>query len=153
MSHFTYGAIKVNTAQESIQCPLCRKSFPLPSGLINGQHRKVSLRGLNFRPKLLQVGDLVLNPTTFDANRAGKEIALSPIESRLLSSLMRRCGRAVSRKALIRTIWGSGGYVEKNRLDVFICLLRNKVDRGHKAKLIKTIRNLGFVIRNPASAR
>ena len=142
----------MNKAQESIQCPLCRKSFPLPSGLINGQHRKVSLRDLNFRPKLLQVGDLVLNPATYDANRAGEEISLSPIESRLLGSLMRNSGRVVSRKVLIRTIWGSDGYVEKNRLDVFICLLRNKVDRGHKVKLIKTIRNLGFVIRNPAKA-
>lgn len=143
----------MNKVPEAIRCPNCRKSFPLPSGLINGQHRKVSLRDLNFRPKLLQVGDLVLNPATYDANRAGEEISLSPIESRLLGSLMRNSGRVVSRKVLIRTIWGSDGYVEKNRLDVFICLLRNKVDRDHKVKLIKTIRNLGFVIRNPANAR
>jgi two-component system, OmpR family, response regulator len=143
----------VNKVREAVRCPMCRKSFLLPSELINGLLRKVSLRDLNSRPKLLQVGDLVLNPTTYDATRSGKEIALSPIESRLLGSLMRRSGRAVSRKVLIRAIWGSDGYVEKNRLDVFICLLRNKVDRDHKVKLIKTIRNLGFVIRNPAKAR
>jgi two-component system OmpR family response regulator len=143
----------MNKVREAFQCPKCHKSFPLPSGLITGQQRNVSLRDLNSRPKLLQVGDLVLNPTTYDATRSGKEIALSPIESRLLSSLMRRSGRAVSRKVLIRAIWGSDGYVEKNRLDVFICLLRNKVDRDHKVKLIKTIRNLGFVIRNPPNAR
>jgi two-component system, OmpR family, response regulator len=143
----------VNKVREAIRCPNCRKSFPLPFGLINGQRRKVSLGDLTARPKLLQVGDLVLNPTTYDATRSGKEIALSPIESRLLGSLMRNSGRVVSRKVLIRGIWGSDGYVEKNRLDVFICLLRNKVDRDHKMKLIKTIRNLGFVIRNPATAR
>jgi len=143
----------VNTVRESIQCPMCRKSFPLPSGLINRQLRSVSQRGSALRPKLLQVGDLVLNPATYDATRAGKEIALSRIESRLLYSLMSRSGRVVSRKVLVRSVWGSNDDMEKNRLDVFVHLLRNKVDRNHKAKLIKTIRKVGFVIRNPAKAR
>jgi DNA-binding response OmpR family regulator len=102
---------------------------------------------------LLQVSDLILNPATYDATRAGEEIALSRIESRLLASLMRRSGRVVPRKALARLVWGSNDDMEKNRLDVFICLLRKKVDRDHKVKLIKTIRNVGFVIRNPAKAR
>ena len=131
---------------------MCRKSYPLPSGLINRQLRSVSRRGSALRPKLLQVGDLVLNPATYDATRAGKEIALSRIESRLLETLMQRSGRVVSRKVLVRSVWGPDD-VKKNRLDVFIWLLRNKVDRNHKVKLIKTIRNVGFVIRNPAKAR
>jgi two-component system, OmpR family, response regulator len=136
-----------------MQCPRCRKWFPVPSGLIDWQLLQVSLRDLASRPKLLQVADLVLNPATYDATRADKAIALSRIECRLLESLMRHSGRVVSRKVLVRSIWGCNDDREKNRLDVFICLLRNKVDRDHKVKLIKTIRNLGFAIRNPAKAQ
>jgi two-component system, OmpR family, response regulator len=132
---------------------MCRKSFLLPARLIERQLRSVSRRGSALRPMLLQVGDLVLNPSTYDATRAGKEIALSRIESRLLVSLMRCSGRIVFRKALVRSIWRSNNDMEKNRLNVYIHLLRSKVDRDHKVKLIKTIRNLGFVIRNPAKAR
>jgi DNA-binding response OmpR family regulator len=60
---------------------MCRKSFSLPSGP---------------RPKVLLVGDLVLNPATYDASRAGKEIALNRTEFRLLKFSMRRSGWVVS---------------------------------------------------------
>jgi len=115
--------------------------------------RAVSRRGSAPRPTLLQVGDLVLNPETHDATRAEKEISLTRKESRLLESLMRRSGRLVPRNVLVHSVWDTDVEVEKNKLDVFICLLRKKVDRNHKVKLIKTIRKLGFAIRDPAKAR
>jgi DNA-binding response OmpR family regulator len=115
--------------------------------------RSVSRRGSAPRPKLLQVGDLILNPATYDAARAGKEIALSRKESLLLETLMRRSGRVLSRNALVHSVWVSNKDVGGNTLDVFIHLLRNKVDRHHKVKLIKTIRKLGYAIRDPAKAR
>jgi DNA-binding response OmpR family regulator len=115
--------------------------------------RSVSRRGSVPHPKLLKVRDLVLNPATYDATRAGKEIALSRTESRLLEFLMRHSGRVVPRNELVHLVWNSNDDVDKNTLDVFIHLLRNKVDRDHKVKLIKTVRKLGFAIRDPAKAR
>ena len=94
-----------------------------------------------------------MNPETHDATRAEKEISLTRKESRLLESLMRRSGRLVPRNVLVHSVWDTDVEVEKNKLDVFICLLRKKVDRNHKVKLIKTIRKLGFAIRDPAKAR
>src|SRR5258707_5369968 len=57
--------------------------------------RAVSRRGSVPRPTLLQVGDLVLNPATHVAKRAGEEISLRRPEFRLLEFLMRRAGRGV----------------------------------------------------------
>jgi DNA-binding response OmpR family regulator len=101
----------------------------------------------------LRVADLILNPATSDATRAGKEIPLNRTECRLLKSLMRRSGRVVSRNVLVHLVWDSHGTVSDNLIDVSIHQLRKKVDRNHKVKLIKTVRKLGYAIRDPAKAR
>jgi len=101
----------------------------------------------------LQVGDLVLNPATHDATRAGKEIALSLTEFRLLEFLVRRSGRIVPKNALANSVWSSNDEVDDNLIDVTIYQLRKKVDRDHEVKLIKTVRNLGYTIRDPAKAQ
>jgi len=94
-----------------------------------------------------------LYPATYDATRAGKEIALSQTEFRLLESLMRRSGQIVPRNALVHSVWGSQDKADNNLIDVTIYQLRQKVDRDHEVKLIKTVRNLGYAIRNPANVR
>jgi DNA-binding response OmpR family regulator len=115
--------------------------------------RSVSRRGVALRTKLLRVGDLVLNPATHDATRAGKEIALSRMECRVLEILMRRAGQVVSRNELVLSVWASNDDMGKNKLNVYIHLLRSKLDRDNKVKLIKTVRKSGYAIRDPAKAR
>jgi DNA-binding response OmpR family regulator len=149
----TYGAIRANTVRKTIQCPMCGNMFPLSIVRIDPQLRSASPGGSTPRPKLLQEGELVLNPATYDAPRAGKEIALTPRESRLLEFLMRRSGRAVSTNVLAHSVWDSNGDVDVNLIHVSFYQLRKKVDRGHKVKLIKTVRKLGYAIRDPAKAR
>src|ERR1019366_331126 len=100
----------MNTVRKTIKCPICRETFPLPSGLINWRLRLASRSRLAASPKLLRVGNLVFNPATYDATRGGKKIALTRIESRLLDTLMRHSGRVVSRTVLIRLVWGSSDY-------------------------------------------
>src|ERR1700674_1841462 len=85
--------------------------------------RSVSRRGSVLHPTLLQVGDLVLNPTTYMATRLGREIALSRTECRLLESLMRRADQVGPRNALVPLIRDSKDDIEKNTLSVFIHLL------------------------------
>ena len=109
--------------------------------------RSVSRRGSVPRPTLLQVGDLVLNPATHEAKRAGEEIALSRTEFRLLEFLMRRAGRVVPRNTIVHSVWDSNDDVEENTLDAFISLLRGKIDRDQHEKLIQTVRGMGYTIR------
>jgi DNA-binding response OmpR family regulator len=114
--------------------------------------RAVSRRGSAPRPTLLQVADLVLDPASHEVTRHGEEISLSRTEFRLLEFLMRRAGRVVPRNTLVHSVWDSNHDVEENTLDVFISLLRNKVDQDHKVKLIQTVRGTGYTIRDTTKA-
>jgi len=93
------------------------------------------------------VDDLVLDPASHQVTRAGKAIALTATEYRLLEFLMRRAGRALSRSAIIEGVWGFEEDVEANTVDVFIRLLREKLDAGHERKMIQTVRGYGYILR------
>ncbi len=95
----------------------------------------------------LRVADLWLDPATREVARANGPIQLSATEFRLLEFLMRRSGRVASRDAIVEGVWGLDREIEANNLDAFIRLLRNKVDRSHEAKLIHTVRGVGYAIR------
>src|SRR5215469_13125049 len=88
--------------RETVRCPTCGSS--LPSGC-SIPHLDVGSRDdSRLRLEVLRVSDLLLNPVTHDASRAGRNLALSRNEFRLLESLMRRSGRVVSRSALIHLV-------------------------------------------------
>jgi DNA-binding response OmpR family regulator len=110
--------------------------------------RSVARRGTAPRPTCLKVADLILNPATHEVIRGDEEIHLSLTEYRLLEFLMRRADRIVSRDALVQAVWNRGQEVEDNTLDVFIRLLRSKVDQDYKKKLIQTVRGAGYIIRS-----
>ena len=109
--------------------------------------RAVARRGSAPRPLKLMVGDLVLDPVTRQVTRGGNDLHLTLTEFRLLEFLMRRAGRVVSRDAIADAIWGTLDDVEDNTLDVFISLLRNKVDKNAEPKLIQTVRGVGYCLR------
>jgi DNA-binding response OmpR family regulator len=111
--------------------------------------RAVSRRGATVRPTALRVGDLILDPATHIVRRAGEEIILNRTEFRLLEFLMRRAGEVVSREAIAHAVWYSDHEVKENTLNVTMNMLRKKVDRDSKAKLIRTVWKVGYVIRDP----
>jgi DNA-binding response OmpR family regulator len=79
--------------------------------------------------------------------RAGVTLSFTATEYRVLEFLMRRAGHAVSRSAIIEGVWGFEQDVEANTVDAFIRHLREKVDLGHKRKLIQTVRGYGYILR------
>jgi DNA-binding response OmpR family regulator len=97
-------------------------------------------------PKLvLRVADLVLDLAQRRAFRGVREIFLTPKEFRLLEFLMRNEGRVASRRAIVDFVWGAAAEnVEENTLDVFVRLLRRKVDESEEVKLIHTMRGFGY---------
>jgi DNA-binding response OmpR family regulator len=95
----------------------------------------------------LKVADLSLDTATREVSRGGIPITLTRTEFDLLEKLMERAGKVVSRHSLIESIWGFDRDIEENTLDVFVRLLRNKVDGDHSEKLIRTVRGVGYMIR------
>lgn len=121
---------------------------PFPFEVFLARLRSLARRGGVPRPTCLKVGDLSLDPAAHKVVRAGEEIHLSPTEFRLLEFLMRRAGRVLSRNTIVQAVWDLETEVEENTLDVFIRLLRTKIDQNHKRKLIHTVRGIGYTIRD-----
>jgi len=96
------------------------------------------------RPSL-RVDDVVLDIADRRAYRGSRELHLTPTEFRLLEFLMRRRNRVSTRREILEFVWGSGENVEDNTLDVFVRLLRRKVDQDEPVKRIQTVRGLGYL--------
>ena len=68
----------------------------------------------------MQYGDIILDETKYQVFRDGQEINLGPTEFRLLSTLMERQGRVLSRDQLLDYVWGRDIYVDTRTVDVHI---------------------------------
>jgi len=96
----------------------------------------------------LSVGDLKMDAAARKVTRAGVPLDLTPRELDILSCLLRAEGRAVSRETLSREVWNSASRATPldNVIDVHMARLRRKVDAHAKAKLLHTIRGVGFAL-------
>ena len=109
--------------------------------------RAVKRRPLVPQSTTFKVDDLLLDSTTREVSRGGVRLALTRTEYSLLERLMGRAGRVVPRRLLIESVWGFEREIEDNTLDVFVRLLRTKVDGNGQQKLIHTVRGVGYIIR------
>lgn len=110
------------------------------------------IRALLRRPKVsdslvLKVGNLIMDTKAHEVTRAGKKIALTPKEYRILDTLLRQSGEALTREQLIREAWGPEFKEENYELNVHMRYLRKKLDKGHAKPLIRTIRGVGYTIK------
>jgi two-component system response regulator MprA len=100
----------------------------------------------------LQVADLIVDLEEHEVYRGRTRITLTKTEFDILTILMRRPGHVVTREALIEAVWGKADReIENNTLDVFIGLLRAKVDSRPSKRLIRTVRGVGYTVREAES--
>jgi len=109
--------------------------------------RAVQRRAMAAADTSLRVADLVLEPSSREVSRGQTRISLTRTEYNLLERLVFRTGKVVARRSLIEAVWGFDREIEDNTLDAFMHLLRNKIDPPGRAKLIHTVRGVGYVIR------
>jgi two-component system response regulator MprA len=95
----------------------------------------------------LRFADLVLGLGTREVSRGKRQITLTRTEFSILECLVRASGRVVPRDRLIEEVWGDRD-VTYNNLEVFIRLLRGKVDAPGQAALIHTERGIGYGLRS-----
>ncbi len=96
----------------------------------------------------LRVLDLELDFVRRRALRAGEILNLSPQEFVLLEYLCRHAGRVVTRSMLLSEVWGMRIVPDTNVVDVHIYRLRGKVDTEGREPLIKTLRGIGYVLKD-----
>ena len=95
----------------------------------------------------LSIDDLTLNPMNREVTRAGKEIELTNKEFLLLEYFLRNKNRVLTRTMISEKIWDIDFITESNIVDVYINFLRAKVDKGHDKKIIRTVRGVGYIVK------
>ena len=101
----------------------------------------------NDNSELLSAYDLTLNPINREVKRAGKEIELTNKEFLLLEYFLRNKNRVLTRTMISEKIWDIDFITESNIVDVYINFLRAKIDKGYDQKIIKTVRSVGYIIK------
>lgn len=123
------------------------KPFAFPELL--ARIRALTRRGRPEQALRLKIANLEMDCVTKKVVRRGKEINLTAKEFELLEYLLRYQGQVVSREMLARDVWQAADRATPldNVIDVHITRLRQKVDAPFKKKLLKTIRGVGFVLK------
>jgi len=106
--------------------------------------RALTRRAPTERPVTIEVGDLRLDPAAHRAWRGETELGLSAKEFALLELLMRRPGSVLSREQLLDGAWDMSYERRSNVIDVYIRLLREKIDRPFGSDSIETVRGVGY---------
>jgi two-component system, OmpR family, copper resistance phosphate regulon response regulator CusR len=111
--------------------------------------RALVRRGRAAEAPKLGAGDLDVDLITRKVTRAGRVLELTVREFELLEYLLRHQGQVVSRETLARDVWKETARSTPldNVIDVHIARLRRKVDADFPAKLIHTVRGVGFMLR------
>jgi two-component system, OmpR family, response regulator len=95
----------------------------------------------------LNVADLEMDLLARTVRRAGHLLDLQPREFRLLEFLMRHTDQVVTRTMLLEQVWDLHFDPHTNVVESHISRLRGKIDRGHTASLIHTVRGAGYCLR------
>ncbi len=91
--------------------------------------------------------DLYLDPITRETRRGDRQFALSPKEFDLLSYFMRHPRQVLPRERILNDVWGFDFGGDGNVLEVYIRYLRSKTEAGGEARLLHTVRGVGYVLR------
>lgn len=95
-------------------------------------------------PRLLTLGELVIDLVDRRVWRSGLAIDLLPREYRLLVELAQRPGETIDRATLLERVCGIGFDPGTNVLDVHVSRLRAKLDRGFAPALLATDKGVGY---------
>jgi len=106
--------------------------------------RALARRARDVQVGPLRVGDLTLDEASHEVRRGSRGIDLSPLEFRLLHSLMRHAGQVLSRDAILDQVWSFDYAGGSNVVDVYIRYLRHKIEAPGEQKLLHTVRGVGY---------
>lgn len=94
----------------------------------------------------LTYADLTVDVRARSASRGGHPIYLSNTEFLLLELLLREPGRPVPKRVILREVWNDAGTYSPNVVEVYIGYLRNKLEAHGGTRLIRTVKNVGYMV-------
>jgi two-component system, OmpR family, response regulator MprA len=99
------------------------------------------------RPEILRFADLTLDTGTHRAYRGERPIDLTAKEYELLELFMRNPRQVLTRDVIFDRVWGYDFGGESNIIEVYVRYLRQKTETENAARVIHTVRGVGYVLR------
>lgn len=99
------------------------------------------------KQKSYTFADLVLNTGTRRAQRGERVIDLTAKEYELLELFLRNPRQVLTREMIYDDVWGYDFGGESNIIEVYVRYLRQKLEEGKEARLLHTVRGMGYVLR------
>ncbi|HEY5110742.1 MAG TPA: response regulator transcription factor [Acidimicrobiales bacterium] len=96
---------------------------------------------------ILRFEDLTLNPQTREVHRGTRLIELTKIEFDLLELFLQHPRQVLTRDQILDLVWGYNFDSGTNSLAVYIGYLRRKLEEENSARLIQTVRGVGYALR------
>jgi two-component system response regulator MprA len=90
---------------------------------------------------------LSLDPLCHQARLGETNLDLTPTEFDLLHYFMRHPRQVLERAQILNTVWGYDFGGDDNVLEVYVGYLRKKLETDGHARLIHTVRGIGYVLR------
>ena len=94
---------------------------------------------------VLNFGDCELDFDRGELRRAGRAVATTPLEFKLLGLMVRRAGRVLTRRVLIDEVWGKETAITERVVDNQIANLRKKIEPStSEPRFLKSVRGIGY---------
>ena len=90
----------------------------------------------------VQVGELILDASTYRVSFQSHELKIGPTEFKLLHYLMKHAERVHSRSTLLDKVWGDHVFIEERTVDVHVKRLRESL--GDASCMVETVRGAGY---------
>jgi two-component system response regulator MprA len=95
----------------------------------------------------LKFQDIIMDLDSREVFRGGRLIELTTKEFELLHLFMDNPRRVLSRDTIMERVWGYDFSGESNVLEVYVAMLRQKIEEGGEPRMIQTLRGMGYVLK------
>jgi two-component system KDP operon response regulator KdpE len=102
---------------------------------------------------IFEVGSLRVDLSRREVTVGGREVALTPIEWKLLVLLVRNAGKVVTHRQILREVWGPGEGHQTHTVRVHMAALRRKIEADPaRPRLLVTEPSVGYRLRDRADS-
>jgi len=98
---------------------------------------------------VLRFADVSLDPATHEVRRGTREIELTRTEFLLLELFLLNPRQVLPRSLIFERVWGYDFGPSSNSLEVYVGYLRRKLEADDEARVIQTVRGVGYALREP----
>ncbi|MDZ7288448.1 MAG: response regulator transcription factor [candidate division KSB1 bacterium] len=122
---------------------------PFAVAELRARVRALLRRQSDTKASLLSAGNLVMDTVSHEVSLGQHRLELTSREYAILEYLLRNKGRLLTKGMIAEHVWDYHFDSDFNLIEVYIRRLRQKIEPTAGQKLIHTVRNSGYVIRDP----